>query len=304
MTPKETAKKEVALIEKGMSFEDMKSRAKLLVDSGFLPKIVNTPEKAVVIMMMGAEYGIPPMKAFQVIDVIEGRPSLKPQLMIALCQNTGQLEDVKIDSHDTFCRVTMKRKGHATPHTVQFGDEDAQKMMTTVTTWNNGQAVKKIVPLIEKYNYKTMKKDMYVARAVGRACKYLFADAVLGLYCGDEALDVYDEATVERIEEKAVIADAAGVAAGVLESEQKTGTVHDLAAEADFVTRIHSSFIQDPRFYETHPDKTIGEIYAEETPAGKMKGKIFLRKVAETSNSSEDRANITRFLELMEEPVK
>lgn len=295
---KEAAKKQIALIDKDMSIEHMKTRADLLIKSGLLPAGIKTAEQAIVVMLTGAEYGIPMMKSFQVIDVIEGRPSLKPQLLLALCKNTGELQDVKIESYDTYCRVTLTRKG-MTPHMVIFGDEDAKRMLTRSTEWVNGQPVKKVVPLIEKYNYKTMKKDMYVARAVGRACKYLFADAVLGLYCGDEANDVYDEVTEHKIEAKAEIAEAAIDKTAAIEVGLDTGSVHDEAAEMEFISKVGASFIQDERFYNYYPDKSIGEIYQDQTPAGKQKGADFLRQVSEVSSNADDRANISKYLEIL-----
>ncbi|MBV9282954.1 MAG: hypothetical protein JOZ41_23015, partial [Chloroflexi bacterium] len=52
----------------------LREQADVLVRSGFLPHGVNTPEKAISIVMKGRELGIPPMYALSNIAVINGKP--------------------------------------------------------------------------------------------------------------------------------------------------------------------------------------------------------------------------------------
>lgn len=299
MTTKEMARKTAERIESSLSLDQMVERAKLLVNSKLLPKAIDTPEKAVVIMLMAQEYDITPMKAFQSIYVIDGKPSLSAQLMLALCERTGELEEKKIEPYDTYCRVTLKRKGQS-PHVVTFGDDDAKKMQTKEAEYDNGRWVRnKVIPLIEKYNYKTMKKDMYVARAVSRACRWVFPDAVLGLIVHEEAYDVLEADEAAAIDRKADIAEKAEVKKEALAAPTETGTVHDAGAELELVSKIGASFVRDPRFYKMYQDRTISEIYATKTPGGEPKGKQYLEQVAAESNDPEDRANVAIFLEIL-----
>lgn len=303
---KEATRKEVATIDATLSIPQMKERAELLVKSGFLPKAIKNAEQAIAIMLMGAEYGIPPMKAFQSIHIIEGKPTLSAQLMLALCERTGELVDKQIKVGDHGAAVTLTRRGQ-TPHTAFFGDEDAKSMKTKEAVYENGNFVKmKTIPLIEKYNYVTMKRDMYVARATSRACRRVFPDAVLGLYVPEEAYDVIDSAGEAKIDAQAAIDGEVAEVRSELEApvEAAAGTVHEAGAEVDLFTKLSASFIQDEKFYSSYPDKTLGEIVATKTPAGAPKGRPFLEVVAVKSSKPEDRAAVAKFLELLDKAEK
>lgn len=291
------AKRDLALLDRGLTIDQMKERATLLVKSGFLPKTVDTPEKAVAIMLLGAEYGIPPMKAFQSIDVIDGKPALSAQLQLALCQATQELEDVVIEHTKTKCTVKMKRKGR-TLYVSEFGDEQATAMKAR--EWDKQANCSRVISLIEKYNYRTMKSIMYEWRALSRACRVVFPDAVLGLHTADELEDVITQAQEDKIEKKAEHADAAVEHKEALEApvEAAGETVHAIHEEDELFLKLASSFIKDERFYKWYPEKTLGEIIQITTPGGKQKGRTFLVKVHKESNSPEDTANIEKFLEL------
>ena len=298
-----TPKTQLALVETALSMEQIKERAELLIKSKLLPKYVDTPEKAVAIMLMGQEYGIPPMKAFQSIQVIEGKPTLSAQLMLALCERTGQLEDKKIEVFDNRAEVTLKRKGQ-TPHTAVFGDADASKMKAKEAVYdNNGKYThSKTINLIEKYNYRTMKTDMYVARATSRACRRVFPDAVLGLYVPEEAYDVIDPGTEARLEVKAEIAEAAAEKKSELDSrvEAAGDAAQAAVAEMSLMDELGAGYIQDTRWHAFYPEKSLLEILADVTPGGKKKGREFLERVASESEHPDDRAKISKFLELVD----
>lgn len=296
-------KKELSLIENNLTIEQMKTKAELLVKSGFLPKTVDTAEKAVAIMILGNEYGISPMKAFQSIDVIDGKPALSAQLQLALCHNTGELEDIVIEHQDSYCKVTMKRKGRSAYISI-FGDKQAREMKAK--EWDYSSKTSRVINLIDKYNYRTMKSMMYEWRAISRACRVVFPDAVLGLYTPDELEDVITQSANDKIMAKAEIADATVQKKAELEApiEAAAGTPHEAGAEIDLFTKVSAHYIQDERFAKFYPDKTVGEIYADKTDGGKPKGKEFLLKVAAESRKPDDRATIEKFIELVEAEEK
>lgn len=146
----------------------MQQQASALVASGFLPQSVNSPQKAVAIIMLGRELGIAPWAALTSINVIQGKPTVSPQLMLALINRSGQLEDMTIDDDGTACTVTMKRKGR-TPHTFTFSMMDANAMN-----------------LSGKDNWKKQPAIMRQWRAVAGCARTVFADVILGLYTPDE----------------------------------------------------------------------------------------------------------------------
>lgn len=149
-------------------WEVMRKQAEALVKSGFLPVAINTPEKALAIMQKGKELGIPPMEAMSSINVIQGKPSVSPQLMLALAYRTKEVEDLKMETTDKGATVTIKRKGQS-PHTTTFGVKEATDM-----------------GLIGKDNWKKQFSTMAQWRALAANLRITFPDAIGGMYLVDE----------------------------------------------------------------------------------------------------------------------
>jgi hypothetical protein len=146
----------------------MTQQADFLVKSGFLPQAVNSVPKAIAIMTLGRELGIGAWAALSSINVIQQKPTVSPQLMLALINRSGQLEDITITSDNAGCTVTMKRKGR-TPHTEIF-------IMANATT----------MQLSGKDNWKKQPATMMKWRAVAACARVVFADVILGLYTPEE----------------------------------------------------------------------------------------------------------------------
>src|SRR4030095_13742063 len=75
----------------------IRQQAEVLVKTGFLPQSIKTPEQAMAIILTGREWGIGAMAALNTINVIQGKPTISPQLMLGLINRSGELEDIKID---------------------------------------------------------------------------------------------------------------------------------------------------------------------------------------------------------------
>jgi hypothetical protein len=170
-----------------MSWQALKERAAMLVHSGFLPQAINTPEKAVAIAMTGKELGIGMMESFRSINVILGKPTVSPQLMLALANRTDQLEDIDIDASKTRCVVTIKRKGRK-PHTEVFGIPEATAL-----------------GLMTKDNYTRQPATMFKWRALAANLRVTFPDVILGLYTPEE---IGAEVIVTENEEMTVVPQA------------------------------------------------------------------------------------------------
>jgi hypothetical protein len=146
----------------------MRQQADVLVKSGFLPVAVNTPEKAIAIIMKGKELGIGAMEALSSINVIQGKPSVSPQLMLGLARRTGELQDLKMEATDKGATVTITRKGQS-PYTTTFGIAEATAQ-----------------GLINKDNYRKQPAVMFQWRALAGNLRVTFPDAISGLYTIDE----------------------------------------------------------------------------------------------------------------------
>jgi len=140
----------------------------VLVRSGFMPSHIRSEQQAAAIIMMGAEYGLSYWTSINNINVINGKPAASPQLMLAMINASGLLENIEFDCSDTVAIVTMKRSGRAA-HTESFSMDDAQKL-----------------GLAAKENYKKQPKTMLKWRAVAACARVVFPDVILGLYTPDE----------------------------------------------------------------------------------------------------------------------
>lgn len=146
----------------------IREQAKVLVASGFLPSSVKTPEAAMAIILTGRELGIGPMAALNNINVIQGKPTLSPQLMLGMVNGTNQVEDIRIEADVNGATVTVKRKGRS-PYTTTFGPKEAKAMQ-----------------LDGKDNYRKQPATMYQWRAVAANLRVTFPDVIMGMYTPDE----------------------------------------------------------------------------------------------------------------------
>lgn len=151
-------------------WESMSKTCQMAIQSGFLPKTINTPQKAVTIVMMGRELGISPMTALNNISVINGKPVLEAKLMLALVFRKYP------DAHYRIC------ENSAEIATVEMGrtKESAGKFSFTITQAKN-------IGLLNKDNWKNYPSDMLLWRAVARACRFQFPDVLtVTAYTADE----------------------------------------------------------------------------------------------------------------------
>lgn len=159
---------EMTLQTGASDWQAMKEQAKVLLISGFLPPSIKTPEQALSIALAGRELGIGFMESIRSINVIQGKPTISPQLMLARAYQTKEVDDVKIDSTDTRCVVTIKRKGK-TPITNEFGEKEATSL-----------------GLMSKDNYRKQPKTMFMWRALAANLRVTFPDVTSGLYTPEE----------------------------------------------------------------------------------------------------------------------
>ena len=111
------------------SLDQAMQYAKLISDSDLAPKDYRgKPGNVLIAMQFGAEIGLKPMQAIQNIAVINGRPCVWGDAMIAIVQNHPMCEYIKEGSEPdgtTYC--TVKRKNEEEEYTIRFSKEDAKK---------------------------------------------------------------------------------------------------------------------------------------------------------------------------------
>ena len=185
----------------------IREQAAVLVTTGFLPKSITSPEQAMAIILTGRELGIGPMAALQGIDVIQGKPSISPQLMLAMVNGTGQVEDIKVETGIDGATVTVKRKGRSA-YTTTFGPKEARAMA-----------------LDGKDNYKKQPAVMYQWRAIGANLRVTFPDVIKGMYTMHDS-DGTPDTGADFVEAEEVI-----------ESALKAEPIHEGVAEPPTVAQ-------------------------------------------------------------------
>lgn len=161
----------VAIIPVGQEWADIKNLSQVLVSSGFLPKAVDTPQKAVAIMLMGRELGVGPMEAFSKISVIQGKPTVGAELMKAMVHKklpTARFSLVKSD--DKICTFSAARPGD-TPIDFSYTLEEAKAM-----------------GLVNKDNWQKQPKTMLRWRCISQVCRVVFPDCLSGISYTPEEL--------------------------------------------------------------------------------------------------------------------
>ena len=151
----------------------MKDQAGLIVKSGLAPKSVDSPEKALVIILTGRELGIPAMVALRKISVINGNPTLQAELMLAMCLQRIRGFKHKIlsedEDHCTFWAARPTDGGGVIEYTGSFTSEDAKK-----------------AGLLSKQTWQVYRGAMLRARAISLTLRVVAPDVIMGLYTPDE----------------------------------------------------------------------------------------------------------------------
>ena len=154
------------------TWEMMKDQAVTLVKSGFLPYSIKTPEQAIAIMLKGRELGIPAMQAFSHIHIIQGKPTISAELMLALIYKNCPEAKIEYTRYEPDgCTITATRPGHK-PAVFTFDEADA-----------------KAAQLLGKENWKKYARAMYRSRCIAEMARSVFPDCLMGCSYTPEELN-------------------------------------------------------------------------------------------------------------------
>ncbi|MDP9438982.1 MAG: recombinase RecT, partial [Actinomycetota bacterium] len=141
----------------------MKQQAQVIARSGLAPKAVSTPEKILVIAMKARELSLPPMQGLSHIHIVEGRPALSAELMVALVQRAGHKLRVLETSSQKCVVEGVRADDPRHPSRVEWTMEDAQR-----------------AGVANKGPWKSYPAAMLRARAISALCRFAFADVLMG----------------------------------------------------------------------------------------------------------------------------
>lgn len=156
--------------------------SEMLANSNMVPKqYMGKPQDIMVCIQWGMEMGLAPMQALQNIAVINGKPSVYGDAMMALVQASPVCDGVEesIEDEGTANPVAVcvaRRKGRA-PVTVRFSVEDAKR----AGLWG------------KQGPWQAYPKRMLQMRARGFALRDAYPDVLKGLISTEEAQDYPEE---------------------------------------------------------------------------------------------------------------
>ncbi len=151
--------------------------ADIMAKASIIPRdYQGNPGNILVAIQWGAELGLPPLQAMQSIAVINGRPALWGDAVIALVRGSGLLDAIHEEVTDTLATCTVKRRGEE-PATRHFSMEDAKRagLLGKQGTWSQ------------------YPKRMLQMRARAWALRDVFPDVLRGVHVAEDAQDIPPE---------------------------------------------------------------------------------------------------------------
>lgn len=192
-----------------LNLDKKKELAKILIASGLIPKNLDTPEKVLVCLFKAQEIGIPPMEALASMPVINGKVTMQGNLILSLINKSHNVSQLKIDSKDNQCTVTMSRKDYDMSHTASFNIDDAKK-----------------AGLMDKQIWRQYTKLMLQWRAVAICARVVFPDIMSGLYTPEEiaCIDNNIHADIDQLTGDVIVAPVNGKQIDLNVSGQKSAS--------------------------------------------------------------------------------
>lgn len=163
--------------------------AKTLASSQLIPKAFQQrPGDVFVAMMWSHSLGIPIVQGLQGIAVINGKPSLYGDALLAVCMGSGQMADIEetvtgsADNLTATCKVTRRGKPTPVVSTFSIADARAAGLLGKPGPW-------------KQYTSRMLKM-----RARAFALRDAFPDVLSGIASAEEMQDVEGTATEKATE--------------------------------------------------------------------------------------------------------
>lgn len=269
------------LVVHGSEWTAMKEQASILFKSGFLPISIKDEIQAIAVGIKGREIGMPMMQAFEEIDIIQQKPTLKPKGMLALIYKNcpGAIINFLVQT-DQECRLQAKRPNGIFQE-FKFTIEDANRM-----------------GLSGKENWKKQPGTMLMWRCVGKMARAVFPDALCGIsYTPEEinpdvnitetgdVIDVhvkkegkekpaaFDRNNPEHLERLVKILEAKGI----IDQGDQDAVIHEMqgrssseleACIAEMLAHAKSTLAQPKKEDPTSITKTLEDLVTKLGPKG------------------------------------
>jgi len=143
--------------------------AQILVASRLLPRSIATPEAAFAVICTGRELGLTAMQSLRSIHIIEGKPTMSADLMVALCKKSSVCR---------YFRLVESTAERAVYETARRDDPEPTRLAFTM---HEAQAA----GVSGKDNWKRFPAAMLRARAASALVRAVYPDVLLGVYDSD-----------------------------------------------------------------------------------------------------------------------
>lgn len=162
------------------NYRELQQVASTACKSGLMPQGM-TPEKFIIIAMKGAELGLPIMQSIYSINVINNKPAISAELMLALIYNRVHSARVTfMESTDLVCTIEAQRTSQDKPSSFTFSMVEAEQ-----------------AGLLNKDSWKKYPSAMLRARCISAMARAIFPDALMGASYTPEELG--EEPTKEDV---------------------------------------------------------------------------------------------------------
>lgn len=165
------------LLPAAQTWDAMKRQGAELLKTGFLPSSIKTPEQFIAIVLKGRELGLPPMYACNHIVVIQGKPTMSAEVMLAMIfKNCPGAKIQYLEVSNEKCTIKASRPG-SEASVFSFSIADAQA-----------------AGLTNKENWRKYTRAMLRSRCISELARSLFPDCVAGVsYTPEELGAITDE---------------------------------------------------------------------------------------------------------------
>jgi hypothetical protein len=166
------------------TIDELERIAKVYAASGMMPRGLDTAAKVAVCIQAGAELGLAPFQSTQAIAIVNGRPTLWGDALLAvvraspLCEWIREMPSVDESGKVTGYACTTQRRGEPEPVTRRFTLDDAK---------NAGLAGK-------SGPWRDYPARMLQMRARAFCLRDVYADLLRGIGCAEEVQDYRTDA--------------------------------------------------------------------------------------------------------------
>lgn len=199
------------------SMDSQMEYAKVLIQSGMLPKSYNRPETIIVALERSRALKCSVVEVIYGMDFIQGKPTLSVRLMTSLIQSKGGLIQTVEDSVPVYegpgYTFNIDTNAWDLTHTAEQNKAEKHyptdfrttlrgtrlyfgRLVTETTSFLLSEA--QTAGLAGKDNWQNWQRDMMYARCLSRLQRRFFADMTTGMYETTEMKDVFDVEVYEE----------------------------------------------------------------------------------------------------------